>query len=1676
MTSRSVLGRPDPLQRSVTGPPHRLPSRGHPTPQQHHAKPQSRQDQPAFSGALGDGDKRFQENLLQNTRVLKGAPAAGPDHKTSPVDATNTAARLPARIASRGKPQLYFDDGSYTTDVFSSAHSSAGANTKTSQGSSAPLLSPTNVIPFPPRPGNQNIEHKVHHDRDVASSGTKSRKGTFEPPQAALCFPAAKPVDFFPWFGNHQEDVLTENVVKSGFPNKGTMHTESQSANQIMKMNIKNKHATTNLSHLFVKVLEARQAAGRLTAPSTFKPPPRVAFTDSKREAWLKELAGPTSSLRRLSRTIPHGIAGKLLLEQCLSKSIPVPRAVWLTKCVGANEMRAFKRKGATAATGAGSETKWIREWTVFVEQFVEGVVHSCGQQTSWKQRMDYTIRLSTHLYNDRLLDQDHYLDWLLSAIEGSQSDKLPIWLLLVQIHWRDLVASRRRGSRLAESLLQHSQNSTLEVGEYTQNPLSRRLDHLLLTLLIAHRGCLLLPQTWKKFEPSLKSLLNRIPERGRHQVDAVITQLGKRNQRLSSGEPQHSSSTQSPEKVLLRTLDMVGHKVDIGVISAQCMSLVPNRRRLIELVLQWACSTCRTGDHRAYLAMRLLGKWNSLGFETDEVIMQFLRSLNSTSRCSKSAAFRIGAGLVRSKRFNVGKYLQWLIATGSALINLGSTEIPCHVQFILELPTSALSEQAENLRRTLLEGMGYSVEAEDEHIESLQLSLVSWLEYVAAASEPVPINSHPPLACETLTARFAASHNLREVLAERMSAAGSPESQEDGFQTSYNTANISLTEVCAIRQLLEQLEDFPVLADALDLITRSTNYNILSAVADTLNCHSRAFATIGALVPVLSNLTKRYSALRHDRMPDKHFLRAFSDLCVKVHAEPQLVAILKYDLSRTEQQSSIAVCSPASDNMDMLHSTNIDSDEEIERILVSGNSMDEQIMGRVFKRMTTRLADLHKGQALDLFVSWFPRLRAFDEKTFERLAHEWVSNLLVEQQLSVLRVALPILVSTSCISLGDVAKRSSKVLVLLGGHDGASAARMSSEILDLLLPSDKLVTSCRPQDAYRHRIEQRRFCSEFVSLILHLVRQSIDLYTKHLPENDRSGLYRMLEGTTLLSVLRSVGIVNKQILLDAFPYQPEDANTEKLLCVKRIINTLLDPTGSLSLATTPLSDQIAVVIDAIDDLSIPFCQLELHMIFLLDKVLSEEGENGVELALLDAIKAAVDRNSSGVSELVSGLGEDVTRKIREHTEEQILNAVPLTGKKGIQSLQQIEVPLESTLNRYLAVVDSISFAPTSLGNHALLNALIDRLKLLNECLSEDASDFFAIGTATDAEIDASVAKICPWLEALLHLTVAHRPSFQAAKGAHLGALLCILRCLLVNPRLQKNPIITQRIFDIAVIFSDDLTDDMRAHFAKAESSKASPGVHTLFIFGGSPSPDGWLGLVMPGHPATSASAAASDSTSQTAAQPQHPSRISSPAGQSTMLRSSTPQQRLAQQQQQQQHQQQQQQQQQRTQGANAQFAQLQRQNSQSRLPQTQQTSAGMFTPYSTPGWNAAQSMQGFAQTQQFGGGQAGFPGSQPGSNFAFSGPIPGAPPTPATPQMMQNMSTGSAAGSTTTSTAQRLGTDLPSAANNNTNNSNSKPVPFLFRRWELLPDTTGSATGNDTALSLQLFGARRVV
>lgn len=73
-------------------------------------------------------------------------------------------------------------------------------------------------------------------------------------------------------------------------------------------------------------------------------------------------------------------------------------------------------------------------------------------------------IRLATVLYAEHLLDRDHYLDWIIAGLEASSQSRIPMWILIAQMCWSDLLHCRKYGRRLVFALADHLDTVSFEV------------------------------------------------------------------------------------------------------------------------------------------------------------------------------------------------------------------------------------------------------------------------------------------------------------------------------------------------------------------------------------------------------------------------------------------------------------------------------------------------------------------------------------------------------------------------------------------------------------------------------------------------------------------------------------------------------------------------------------------------------------------------------------------------------------------------------------------------------------------------------------------------------------------------------------------------------------------------------------------------------------------------------------------------------------------------------------------------------------------------------------------------------------------------------------------------------------------------------------------------------------
>lgn len=1304
--------------------------------------------------------------------------------------------------------------------------------------------------------------------------------------------------DYNPWTGNGPEDILSEQTIKSGFLNKPAITNETNVGRPVIWGCIKSKAGLQTLSSLFVAILEKRQQAGRLTSASTFKPPPRVSLTNTKREAWLSDLANPSVGLRRFNRTIPYGINGKGLLEQCLAKEIPTARAVWLVKCIGANELRTLKRKGVGgASSGISAELKWVREWTMHVEQFVDATVSARSDQT-WRGKVQYVVRLTYHLFAEQLLDQDHFLDWILASFEGSTTERMPLWLVHLQLYWRFLVSTRKRGRRLAEAVC----NSLYTIEQDKQNadllmPITQRLQLLLGTLAASHTACLILPKSWAKFEGTIRSLAS-----SRETLAPAISSIIERNNRLAKPLwDQKPSASASPRRRAFELLDCTDLDVAVPDLCATLYTLLSSSaENVIKLVLEWSASPYRQGAHRIYLASRILRRFALSGADIESHVLQFLMEPSPSSSIQVSNIVKVVAELVRAKSFAVLKVLRAVIARGAMSDQEHDPLVAGRLRMLVRgIPTAGLPQHVGDLQQNLLREARSPPSHSNPALAQPVLMFKHLIDRSVFGDGEVHWTQEEEklLASLTVAHKFEISAHVRQEVLKLSKAAYGTVGQSRGDEVKPLTPRI----FAAARDVLEKVEDYPLLADIVGVCLRQSNGEMLASVVNTIHAHIRTFASIGALRPLTTQAIERYHVFRNELPLERVYVKALLSLLTATNADRLLIQKLTYDLTRCDQRSALAMCSPASDNaLDIAATSNLDTEEEIERVLTSGTTMDEQSITRIFNRITNQLTvQIEQFGKTQVKAEWFARLRAFDEATFDGLMAETAAQVLRTATSQVCCSVLSLWVRSGALSLASLASieanvRSEKELSI------AMRCKLSVVMLNLLLfPAEKTDSKNLDED-YRFRLAQADFAREHIDVTLGYLGLALGGVDNESMLPDMETLRGLLRSDTARILILRCAIEHKKelqhhVMLPLINGQ--DNNATGITALRSTIEGMLDQQGLLP-ADLSSQEKIPRLVRMVNELSLPLCQLEMRLLLLnTGKDKSAEGSGSVEMAtsLFEAIMRSPDSERPPWLDLVDGLDAALLHRLRAIAEMQILKIVneaavhTKSDAVGIETAQMAR--LRSLLRRLLYVVDCtvISHATTSPAQASTTSIpqatpgdvethAVDRFSAVREVLARHF-----MPEQEPKLLNRSTADLtCILLNSLLHLLIIRKLASEGTKTittSDISSTLPVLLAILPSPALAISRATAEFLYDTAATLSDDLTDEARAALLRSEIAKTNSGYASLdkriaFILGSAAqNPDAWLGLVASAHP------------------PQQPATTTSPAAMAPVL---TPQQAQA--------------------------------------------------------------------------------------------------------------------------------------------------------------------------------------
>ncbi|KAK1521442.1 transcription mediator subunit Med12 [Colletotrichum paranaense] len=1238
--------------------------------------------------------------------------------------------------------------------------------------------------------------------------------------------------DFFPWTGNHPEDQYTESIIKNGYYDKQPQASvETQSAKAALFPALKHKSGLNLLSNIFIGVLNQRKLNGQISSPSTFKPPPRVTLTDTKREMWLRDLANPSISLRRLSRTIPHGIRGKVLLDHCLNKNVPTERAVWLVKCVGANEIRAFKRKGnGPGPFVLGGEAKWLRDWTVFVEQFVEGVSAAFGDN-DWKTKVQYAIRLATHLYAEQLLDRDHYMDWLVSGLENSTQSKLPMWILTTQIYWKDLLRLRRYGRRLVNALLSHlntvrqlrpTGSSQLTVQIYNDpdrdilTQLSTRLTSLLTPLLSAYSDNFVSPATWFKYRDAL---LASIP------IDNDFAQnafkwINVRNEQLVASA---SNSQPANRQILVKHLDTSFMSLYSPDLATQCWAVSEDKGMIVRTLLEWCTSPHRPGNTKVYITASLLRAWAAAGVDVTTAILEFLSANPPTETRSKKVFHQLVSEIVRSGDFQLQGYIFWLIARGG-LREPADTEADgsCATRLLVDLPLHALNSSAQATRASLLRRASYDVNDEAQDINTA----LKCIQHVMGLPLPPgdPMLQRKPVPVGKLCRLIINSNRaLQTEVGARLLQIFTKEiiMTKNGPQVSPAMFNFA-------RAVLEAASDYSVLVEVVKVVSRASNPEILASCADTFNVHLPIFSALGVAKELFDALMERLKAVSDEQGPAaRPLLASLANLSTMIPGYTNTAVYLRQQLHQCDRNNPIDACSPVSDNMTaQLQDAEGELHEEIEKLLTSGTSVDRPTMDRLFQTVVGRLEScwLKSADRQRAYSALLGRLRIFDAQHFDVRMTDWVHHISALKTRPALENIYPLLISMGCLTLPIILTTTSVEAGRIGLNPSMppnSTTTYMQEVLSLTTMPLPAKTALTPEETYRFYIQQRVAPRQNHKDMVYLVRNALVEFSRlqGVVESSMLPLANPEIKDTALQLLKFLVLRDPPSVVQALGIKnPETALTS--LFAQVTTKLLLPDAGDDS----PLTFE--TVLELANEFTLPFCQLKLSVGLAADSTTSPGGGEQA-LTQFDMFSRAMDRavsaNNVMWTSMLPYLSEDITEHLKKQAHLRFLGLFPSNkNPPAADPLSQESTQLAGSL---LSVVEAILRGRPPVRTSQLTSGMVEKLAELWEVLATD--------DINKRDLRASIIRY--WLPALLRFITLHttanepapvatqpqaannmKPPANAAVFEIRARILIVLSGLtleldnLAFQDAQNGRPLSQQVFDLALLLVDTLPDDIR--------------------------------------------------------------------------------------------------------------------------------------------------------------------------------------------------------------------------------------------------------------------------
>lgn len=967
--------------------------------------------------------------------------------------------------------------------------------------------------------------------------------------------------------------------------------------------------------------------------------------------------------------------------------------------------------------------------------------------------------------------------------------------------------------------------------------PLSSRLLQLIKCLMTSAAVNFVSPSTWPKHRDALASSLFADDEL--HQ--AAYRLINHRNEQLLSSVRAPPAARHS----LVKLLDGALHASIPDDLAAKCRKLSQDQHASVRTILEWCTSLYRPGIAKIYVAHRLLSSWANSGLDTTRVILDFLVSDPLEQLDRKMALYHLVSELVRAGHFDLKRYIQWLIACGGLHDpNSVRPDGPATSRLLVELPTSDLPESLRSMRANMLGRAAYSVD--DEAMDTaMALDCVknSIGLYWAAAQQSGSISNDKICKKIRKSSRALKSevgqclHQLVVLQSEHMVGTG-----KEGLRFPMST-------FAAVRSILEAAEDFQTLADYLRTMSGLFDADILSSCADTLNLHLPTFGALGVAKDLFDTLAAKLGSITQTQgtLAVRPLLPSMAILAPRIPGQEQLVNYLT-EAIRNDRNNAVDASSPVSDNM----AARIQDEEgelldEIEKRLANKTSMDRTTMNSFLNKIIPKIQACwaKADERLRAYGALLARLRHFDTPHFDSFMTKWVLGVRNPQTRPPLAQIFPLMVSVGCLNFSIVLATTGDAVSGRPNTTGKPARPSTyiQEVLELLTapPTGKeykdLLT---PEEMYRFQILQDQAPKTHFKEMVVLVRNALTEYCGSLGHAEASSvpLASAKAQDRLLSLLRTLVLT-------------EQLGVPKLLALKTAdpaVGKMMDDiTTRLLFPNDPPGRRFTFeqVLGLTNEFTLPFCHLKLCQCMATVEATGANPQERLQTTLEVYAKAmddAIESRNITWTAILPWLPTEVAQHLLNRAQSRLFDLLPST---------KTPAPAEggfAVAETLLSVIDTITRGPPMSSRPAtqLAPATIDRLADLWELL------------ALPTEADVKIAVLTSWLPLMLSYLALHASSPDAASKTNSdvrGRALLVLSGLLqeleslsslaiCDERVSSTlvPQLTQRIFDLALLFVDTLPDDTRQTCIRHLKDALSDS-RLRYIFSWAPTPHGEMML-----------------------------------------------------------------------------------------------------------------------------------------------------------------------------------------------------------------------------------------